>query len=71
MIPSLLLAHVLPRGRRRSPAMPSSYLLMNIELSEYLCRVEKMLIVKDSSLLSAIFLLAAVQQRSLLCVVCE
>ncbi len=71
MIPILLLAHVLPTGRRRSPEMPSSYLLMNIELSEYLCRVEKMLIVKDSSLLSAILVLPAVQQRSLLCVVCE
>lgn len=53
MIPSLLSAHFLAtRGRRRSEET-YLYLLMDVELSEYLRRVEKMLIVKYSGLLSA------------------
>ena len=48
----------------------SPYLFVDIELSEYLRRVEKMLILKDSGPVS-VFLLAAVQQCSLLCIVGE
>lgn len=53
MTPALLSAHFLFKRSRRRPEKIATYLLMNIELPEYLCRVEKMLIFKDSGLLSA------------------
>ena len=40
--------------RTRRPEKTPAYLLMDIELSKYLRRVEKMLILKDSGLLSAL-----------------
>lgn len=54
MIPSLLLAHFLLTRRRSRKERKQSCLLMDIELSEYLRGVEKMLILKDSGLLSAL-----------------